>query len=130
MNKLTDQQISFLTTYLGLAPQEPPGETVAADLDDHNLIVPMWQKAKDTVDAQLRRLSDVLRVSGDPDLEEVTNEVADLLKPVRVSLVGPLMEFDGAPSVKTVRDGALEAIGTARKWIDSDPRIAAVDENP
>lgn len=134
MENLSDQQISFLTKFLGIkladSPFELTGEDDWMEPEGYEPVVPIWQQAKDALDAQLGKLADTLRISGDPELEEITDEVTDLLKPVRVGLAGPLIDLDMTPRLKGARDGAISAIANARSWIDSDPRIEAIDNNP
>lgn len=94
-----------------------------------------WQDAIETVDAQISRLQQVLRGSGDEDLEAIAefglNAVTNNLK---TPLMAALMEIGtGAPTAEGLARGgprALAAVRAFREHIDSDDRVAACDESP
>jgi hypothetical protein len=121
MPPLTELQSSFLRDHLGVVL--PDAEAVGA-------LTPVWQDAKDAADDQLRRLSDILRKSNDPDVVEVADEVETLLQPVRVKMLNALMEADKTPDAATARKTALDIVAETRSWLGSDGRIGAVDDNP
>lgn len=129
MSEISQQQRHFLQNYLGIEIASLVDRDLAR-IGAHVPAVPLWQDAKDKVDAQLQLLSDVLRKSGDPDLSDVAGEVETLLEPVRVSLLGALAEYDKAPESRPARDQASDAVGAARGWLVNEPRVAAVDGNP
>ncbi len=89
-----------------------------------------WQAAKDSVDAQLRTLSDLLRKTGIRTLADVSDEVAGLLVPTHVSMTAALLAYDKEPAKPETRSAALAAITAAGKFLASDERVDAVDTNP
>ena len=120
-NDLSDEQIQFLTEYVGVTF---PDTTTAPAL------LPLWQKSKDQIDDQLRTLSDQLRRSGIAEVQAVADQVETLLLKVRVRLPAALREFDADPQSAKARKILQGAIKTARDWLDSDGRVAAIDTNP
>ena len=89
----------------------------------------IWQAAKDSVDDQLRELSDELRESAVPELVDVAGEVETLLEPLRVKLAVALLNYDQVRGPET-RAKALQAVSAASEWLASEARVRAVDENP
>lgn len=98
---------------------------------EHGPALPVWQAAKDAVDAQLRQLSDRLRKTSLPVLVEVADELEHLLEPFRVGLVAALLAFDRAPvEVKpAARAAAIKALTAALVRLDAEKRLPAVDAN-
>ena len=92
--------------------------------------LPIWQTAKDSVDNQLRTLSDSLRKTGVETLAKVAEEVETLLEPLRVKLVGALVAYDTAPGKPETRAAVAAEVAAAAKWLTSDGRVEAVDKNP
>ena len=91
--------------------------------------MPVWQAAKDMADDQLRALSDALRKTGIPELQEVSADVESLLEQVRVKLAAALLNYDSAPAKPEARAAALSALTAAGEWLASDERVRAVDGN-
>jgi len=125
-NALTDVQIEFIDRFINAVP-ETAGKGVngfsTSALSD-------WQAAKDDVDAQLRGLSDQVRLSSIPEVAEVANTIESLLSPLRVRLPAALREFDKAPQTPKARDAALAAVNDAQAWLGTEDIIDAVDGNP
>lgn len=119
MIALSDTQAYFLETHLGVAIEVPSVAVLA-----------LWTGAKDQVDAELRSLSDRLRKSAEPEVQAVADEVEGLLSPLRVTLVGALMGFEAAPHAGKAQTALRKAVVEARSFIESDPRVAAIDMNP
>jgi len=124
------QQNDWIERVLGLSV----GRAAAPDRDDNSRAtkraLPVWQTAKDTVDGQLRALSDKLRKTGVVTLTEVANKVEALLEPLRTELVGALMAYDSAPRTAEALAAAVAGVAAAAKWLASDERVEAVDQNP
>ncbi len=93
----------------------------------------VWQAAKDSVDDQLRQLSDRLRKLRIPVLNDLAADVEQLFEGVRVTMTSALMSFDQAGPDKRAqaRDAALAAVAGTRSWLEKDGRgrIQAVEAN-
>jgi hypothetical protein len=92
----------------------------------------VWQQAKDLVDAQLRKLQDVLRKTGLRPLAETADEMGTVLARFRTSLVTALMELDGAAGDRRekARTKALQVISIYQQTLAKDRHILAADTNP
>jgi len=114
---------------------------LSVTLPDHTAngdLAAQWQAARDewlqasaAADAQIAALRDALLASGD----ETTRAIAQNgLAPLAKGLMAPVAAAVEAVDVAEVAPVALrklgKVIGAVTKLLDSDPRVAACDDNP
>lgn len=94
--------------------------------------LPVWQQAKDTVDAQLNGLYDALKRTGIPGLIAFADQIENTLTKFRVGLVTALTAYDQAvgPAKQKPRAVALAVISSFRSTLANDDRVLAADTNP
>ena len=92
-----------------------------------------WETAMETVDGQIAALQQMLRGSGDEELEEIAEFGLNAVTAGhKVPLMAAMMEI-GAGSAETLAKSgpkALAMVQAFRGHIESDERVAACDENP
>jgi hypothetical protein len=109
-------------------PDEKPADgaaNVAAAL-------PVWQEAKEAVDAQLGQLYDKLKRAGIPVFVTAANQIEGVLAGYRTGLVKALTEYDGASggAKEKARANALQVVADYQARIPKDKHIIAADTNP
>ncbi len=124
------EQDAWLARVLGLAPTQP-----APGLDGRwQAARAAWQAAIETVDAQMSRLADVLRASGDPELQRIADYGLNaVLGNRRVLLMAALADLgDGSDPGAFARAGrkAGATMRAFRAMLDSSEQVAVCDANP
>lgn len=93
----------------------------------------VWRDASDTVDSQITKLQNVLKQSGDDELEDIANLGLNALTGnFKVSLMTAIREIDTGTSearAKAARK-ALGIISEFRRHVTNSEMIMAVDNNP
>jgi hypothetical protein len=123
--KLAAATIGKLKQVLEALTPHSPTESKAAPL------LPVWLEAKETVDERLGRMQGALREFDDPDL----NRIAEMgLNGVTgrssVGLMAALREADAAGGGAEPRAKLAEAIASYRSFLDGDPIVGLLDDNP
>ena len=116
----------------------PPGgaQAPAVDLaavDRWKAARAVWETAMETVDGQIGALQQVLRGSGDEELEEIAEYGLNAVTAGhKVPLMAAMMEIGAGSPESLARSGpkALAMVQAFRAHIDGDERVAACDENP
>lgn len=93
---------------------------------------PVWQTAKEKVDAQLNGLYGVLKKVGLPVLDQAASQIEKVLSNYRTKLVAALMDYDKATgeAKEKAREKALKLVGSYQSEIPKDAHVIAADENP
>jgi hypothetical protein len=92
-----------------------------------------WQDASDAVDAQIARLQQALRKSGDTELKEIAefglNAVTGNHK---VRLMAAIKDIDAADALAraAAAQKASAEVAAFQRHLESDARVAVCDENP
>jgi hypothetical protein len=111
-----------------------PDETPATDADEANVsaALPVWQEAKEAVDAQLGQLYDTLKREGIPVFVTAANQIEGVLASYRTGLVKALTEYDVASggAKEKARANALQLVADYQARIPKDKHIIAADTNP
>jgi len=111
-----------------------PDEKPATGADEANVsaALPVWQEAKEAVDAQLGQLYDKLKREGIPVFVTAANQIEGVLASYRTGLVKALAEFDGASggAKEKARANALQVVADYQARIPKDKHIIAADTNP
>ena len=94
--------------------------------------LPVWQEAKDTVDAQLEQLYGKLKKTGLPTLIEVASEIESVLENYRTKLVAALMSYDAATggAKDQARAKASQIVASYQASLSQDKHVIAADTNP
>ena len=94
--------------------------------------LPVWQTAKDSVDAQLNQLCELLKGTGIPVLTETANEIEEVLGNYRTKLVTALTAYDNAAdgAKDKARSEALELVAAYQEGLPQDKHVIAADTNP
>jgi hypothetical protein len=111
---------------------DSPG--AASDFRQHwQAAVEGWRDASDEVDAQISRLQQALRKSGDGDLHEIADSgLNGITAGAKVGLLVSIRELGGetgkVPAGRIAK--ARKAVAQFRAQIEQDPRVGACDTNP
>lgn len=137
----TDEQNQWIGRVLGIELGGDQGsESAPLDLDELGLsVMEVWGAARDSfraateeVDGQIRELQAALRESDDMDLQEIAEFGLNALTGnTRVPLLAALQEASGG--VTQLKESAAKvkkAIADFRNQLNSEPRVAACDDNP
>jgi hypothetical protein len=92
-----------------------------------------WQNAIDSVSNQMMVLQRSLRGSGDEELEEIAEfGLSAVTNGHKVPLQAAIMEIGvGTPETfGKIGPKALQVVQSFQKYIETDERVAAIDENP
>lgn len=94
--------------------------------------LPVWQQAKETVDAQLNVLYDKLKSFGVPVLEQAASQIEEVLGNYRTKMVVALTNYDNAagPARDKARAQALEVVASYQEGLANDKHVIAADSNP
>ena len=119
------EQDAWVQRVLGVEIRRVGGAGAASAL-------PVWQHAKDAVDAQLTALYDALKRTGIPGLIDYADQIEATLDKFRVGLITALMRYDqaSAEAKDKPRSVALAVIDSYRTTLASDDRVLAADTNP
>ena len=92
-------------------------------------LLPIWNEAKEAVDAGIGKLQDVLRATGDEDLEQIAEfGLFGASKGQTVRLVAALHEADsGNPAA---RGKVIDAVQSYRDFLDGAPIVDLIENNP
>jgi hypothetical protein len=109
-----------------------PDEKPADEAANVSAALPVWQEAKEAVDAQLGQLYDTLKRGGIPVFETAANQIEGVLAGYRTGLVKALAEYDGASggAKEKARANALQVVADYQARIPKDKHIIAADTNP
>lgn len=111
----------------------PPSGDVAdgGDAKDRK-VMEIWTKVKDVADTQITDLQDALRKTGDPDLREIADKYADVLRPYRTKLNIAMENYYGAPTADQdkARQAAISVMDQFASDITSDFLIEQAEANP
>jgi hypothetical protein len=112
-------------------PDEKPA-TGADGAANVSQALPVWQEAKEAVDAQLGQLYDKLKRGGIPVFETAANQIEGVLAGYRTGLVKALTEYDVASggAKEKARANALQVVADYQARIPKDKHIIAADTNP
>ncbi len=119
------EQYAWVQRVLGVESRRGAGA-------EARLTLPVWQQAKDAVDAQLNGLYDALKRTGIPGLIEFADQIEATLGKFRVGLITALTQYDQASEAAKdkLRSAALATISNYRTMLASDDRVVAADTNP
>lgn len=123
---LENQQLDFLTRYLGLDVGDGP------DVSQTDPLV-VWRTAKESVDDTITDLQQALKGFDDPVLSKISqyglNGITD---GNQVALSKALLEFNAAPQSDRESQGrALASQAQVYKdFLSTDPRVALCENNP
>jgi hypothetical protein len=111
---------------LGVDLANPPGDTRAL-----NGSVAAWRDALARADQQAAALQNVLRQTGDPDLQDIAEFGLNAMTANhRIKIQAALMEIERGQAPPPVVRKALDLTGSLRAHIAADARFAACDSNP
>ncbi|MEX0371758.1 MAG: hypothetical protein AB3N09_14105 [Tateyamaria sp.] len=117
---LTPDQRAFLQKYLGAGT----GDSASAP------VLSIWRDAKDKVDDDLNKLQSALKSSNDPLLERIAEIGLHSVTEGRMSkMQAALMDANGSADAN-VRGKARAAISEMRSFVEGNPVLGLLDENP
>jgi hypothetical protein len=96
-------------------------------------LLPIWEAAKETVDAQITTLQAAFRGTNHPLGQIIADKgLTGLTRRLFVPMMTALMECDGAPPQDRTRAAAraTEVLGQMRAFLDAHPAIPYLERNP
>ncbi len=115
------------------APSSPPSANEIAFRKLWANAKSAWRTASDNVDAQITQLQGALRASEDAELHDIAETgLNSVTGDYKVPLMAVLMDVDHAtgPKLKTSADKAKNIVTAFKKYLESEPTVAACDQNP
>ena len=134
MANLTPQQASFLKKYLGAKLPETSAETASGRFTSlWESGCKSWDRAVETVDAQIAQLQRVLKSSEDPELVQIAefglNAITGNHKVMIMASIRDVSGAGASPDSK-IASKAKARIAAFDAHLSQDKRIEATDNNP
>jgi hypothetical protein len=122
----TDEQRGWATQVLGVAFGSAAAQTGAQG----GALMPIWQQAKETVDAGLGRLQNAFRKTGDEDLVMIADYgLYGVTQGQNVKLMAAIMDADSTKSPAALKKLA-KAAQSYRAFLDGAPVVDLIEKNP